>query len=240
MTKSDDLKKILDEASKDATHIVSNPDTIEKMKAQGLPIEEKFITYEEYFEKLIEEKRKSAVPLLRLLPKLDESIANSVITAIYEEVRASFGLSIFTSTIFNSILLLEYAMRCRIHKERLIKDPNADWNHVEKLKMKSLIKTLAKMKIVTGEEREVLDDFNDKFRNPYLHINIHKLITGIYANGVKKVDINKNKVTIENQMDVSKYPHLWFLAKKFYDRSYVLHVLNFCVHWTNKLLKKVS
>lgn len=240
MNKRNELKKILDETSKGATHIVSTPDTIEKLKAQGLPIEEKFITYEDYFEKLVAEKRKSAVPLLRQLPLLDKTIANSVIAAIYEEVRASFGLGIFTSVIFNSIVLLEFAMRVRVYEERLKKDPNSDWSYTEQLKMKDLIRQLRKMEIVDDKESEVLDDFNDKFRNPYLHINIHKMIKGIYANDVKRLDIKTNKVSIENDIDVSKHRHLWFLAKKFYDKTYVLHVLNFCVHWTNKLLKKAE
>ena len=100
----------MDKLSKDATHIVSNPATIKKMKLMGLPIEERFISYEEYFDKLIAQKRIVAVNLLSQLPLLDNSIANGVISEIYEEVRSSFGLSIFTSTIFNSIVLLEYSM----------------------------------------------------------------------------------------------------------------------------------
>lgn len=238
MTTKSDLKKLLDEASKGATHIVSNPDTIKKLQEKGLPIEEKFITYEEYFEKLIEEKRKYAVQLLRELPQLDGNIANSVISAIYEEVRASFGLGIFTSTIFNSIILLEFTMRSRIFDERLKKDPNSQWEHVEKLKMRNLIEELKKMGLIDKKERSVLVDFNENFRNPYLHINIHKMIKGIYAKGVKKIDIKTSKMTVEDDMDVSQHRHLWFLGKKFYDRSYVIHVLNFCVHWTNKLLIK--
>lgn len=202
-----------------------------------MPIEEKLITYGDYFEKLVVEKRKNAVNLLKQLPKLDSGIANSVIATIYEEIRASFGLGIFTSTIFNSIVLLEFAMRHRVYEERLKKDSNADWSQTEKLNMRDLIKALEKQRIVTSKEKVVLDDFSNKVRNPYLHINIHKLITGIYADGIKKIDFNKNEVTIENQVDVSKHRHLWFLAKNFYDKSYVLHVLNFCVHWTNKLLK---
>lgn len=203
-----------------------------------MPIEERFVTYEEYFEKLIAQKRKNAVTLLKQLPLLDSSIANSVITAIYEEVRASFGLGIFTSTIFNSIILLEFAMRVRVFDERLKNDPNSKWEYIEKLKMKVLIGQLRKMKIINNKEREALDDFNDKFRNPYLHINIHKMIKGIYADGVRRVDVNTTEVAVENQINVSKHRYLWFLAKEFYDKSYVLHVLNFCVHWTNKLLKR--
>lgn len=234
------LEKLLDETSKNATHFVSSPDTIEKMKAMGLPIEEKFITYEEYFEKLVAHKRKNAVSLLKQLPLLDDTIANSVISAIYEEIRASFALEIFTSTIFNSIVLLEYAMRVRVYDERLKKDPNSEWERVERLTMRRLISQLKEMKIINNKDRKALDSFNDKFRNPYLHINIHKMIKGIYANDVKKVDIKTKKMEIKNKVDVSKHPQLWFLAKKFYDRSYVLNVLKFCIDWTNKLLGKTE
>ncbi len=238
--KNNKLKKLLDETSKNATHFVSSPDTIEKMKAMGLPIEEKFITYEEYFEKLVAHKRKNAVSLLRQLPLLDGTIANGVISAIYEEIRASFALEILTSTIFNSIVLLEYAMKVRVYDERLKKDPNSEWEKVEQLKMKGLISWLIKMEIINNEDRQVLDDFNDNFRNPYLHINIHKMIKGIYANDVRKVDIRTEKMEIKNKVDVSKHPQLWFLAKKFYDRSYVLNVLKFCIDWTNKLLRETE
>lgn len=240
MNKKNDLQKLLDKASKGATHIVSNPDTIKKLQAQGLPIEEKFVTYEEYFEKLVAQKRKSAIALLKQLPLLDNSIANGAIAAIYEEIRASFGLGIFTSTIFNSIILLEYAMRVRVFEERLKNDKNSKWENIEKLKMKNLIKQLKEMKIINNKEGGALDSFNDKFRNPYLHINIHKMIKGIYANDVRKVDIKTKTMEIKNKVDVSKHPQLWFLAKKFYDRSYVLNVLKFCIDWTNRLLRKTE
>jgi len=238
MKRKSNLEKALDKASIGATHIVSSPETIKKMKADGLPIEERFITYEEYFEKLITEKRKDAIVLLRQLPTLDNTIANSVISTIYEEIRASFGLGIFTSSIFNSIIMLEYALRICVFEGRLINDPNSKWEDVEKLKMKNLIGFLKRTEIIDDKEKDILNDFNDNFRNPYLHINIHKMIKGIYANGVRKIDTATNEVTVEDNVDVSKHRQFWFLAKKIYDKTYVLHVLNFCIHWTNKLLKK--
>lgn len=238
MVKKDKLKNILDEAIKGgATHIVSNEATFNKLKAEGIPVEERFITYEDYFQKLIEEKSKHALDLLKQLPLLDKTIANSVITSIYEEIRSSFGLGIFTSTIFNSILLLEFAMRDKLFQERLKRDPNSKWEQIEKLKMRSLANQLSRIGIISDKEKGVLNDFNDNLRNPYLHINIHKMIQGIYANNVKKVDVNTQTLTVENNMDISKFRHLWFLAKNYYDKTYVMHVLAFCVYWTNRLLK---
>lgn len=238
--KNQKLNNVLASLSQDSTHFVSSPSTIEELKSKGVNIEERFITYEEYFENLVIEKRNNAVGLLKQLPLLDNSIANGVISAIYEEIRASFGLGIFTSTIFNSIILLEYAMRICIHDKRLENDPNSKWENTEKLKMKQLITQLKKIEVINKTGRKQLDNFNDKFRNPYLHINIHKMIEGIYANNVKKMNIKTKKVTEENGVDVSKYPYMWFLAKDFYDRSHVMHVLQFCIGWTNDLLKKTS
>ena len=137
-------------------------------------------------------------------------------------------------------MLLEFAMRVRVFDERLKNNPDYKWENIEKLKMRALIGQLKKMEIISNKEKEVLDDFNNKFRNPYLHINLHKMIRGIYASDVKKVNINTNEVSTENHVDISKHRHLWFLAKQFYDKSYVLHVLNFCVDWTNKLMRKTK
>ena len=104
--------------------------------------------------------------------------------------------------------------------------------------MKNLIGLLKRAGIIDDKEKDALNDFNDNLRNPYLHINIHKMIKGIYADGVKKINTATNEVTVEDNVDASKHRQFWFLAKKIYDKTYVLHVLNFCVHWTNKLLKK--
>lgn len=238
MVSNDDLEKVLNESVMGATHIVSSPDTIKELRGRGIPIEERFITFSEYFENLVKDKRKNAVILLERLPLLDKSINNSIVSSIYEEVRASFGLGIFTSTIFNAILLLEFTLRDRLYQEYVSTDPKYQWEQMEKIRMKGLISRLAKRKAITRTEAVALHDFNDKFRNPYLHINVQEMITGIYADNIKKVNTKTGEVKIENNVDVSKHRQFWFLAKKVYDKTFVLHVVDFCIGWTNKLLEK--
>ena len=58
MSQKDKLKGIIDELSKGATHIVSSPDVVKKMTEQGVPIQKKFIRYEDYIETLFEKKEK--------------------------------------------------------------------------------------------------------------------------------------------------------------------------------------
>jgi len=231
-----DFKSILKKASKKSTHLVLNPGVVDKLIAEGL-IKKRFITYQEYFENLIKQKNKNAINLLKNLPLLDETIGNNVISNIYEEIRASYCLGIFTSTIFNSIVLLEYSMRKRIFDERLKKYPNSKWEDIEKSKMKDLIQELRLIKIINKDERIVLDNFNDKFRNAYMHGDIYKMIRGIYINNVKRVDIKTQKINVLNNLEARRYPQFWFLAKNLYDKTYVIEYLNFCIKWTNKLLK---
>lgn len=233
------LKELMDSAvAKGATHLVASPKTIKKLQEKGLPIKERFITYEEYSDELYSKRKKDAVALLTKLPKIDDSIANGVISEIYEEIRSSYAFGVFTSTIFNSILILEYSMRLRLQEERLKDDPNAKWEELEKLDMDALIQQLFKHKIITKKEKFYLVNFSATLRNPYLHINILKLTEGIYINKLPKVDIEKGEVEEMRDVEAGKHPYLWFAAKKFFDRTQVQPVIDFCIKWTNQLLKK--
>lgn len=55
----DDIQKKLDELVKQSDLFVSSPETIERLKARGLPIKSVLITYKEYLDKLFAEKRKN-------------------------------------------------------------------------------------------------------------------------------------------------------------------------------------
>ena len=230
------LKEILEAFSKGATQIVSDPKTIKQLQERGVPIESRFITYEKYVEDLFEKKREGAVALLRKLPKIDASIADGVIESMYEEIRSSYALSIFTSTIINSILLLEYAMRARLYKEKLKKNPTADWSKLEDLTMGALIWQLFNQKIITEEEKAKLMSFNKQLRNPYLHINIHKLSKGVFISKLPSINVKTQEVIELENVEASKHKYLWFAAKKFFDKYHVQSVIDFCVDWTNKLL----
>lgn len=240
MTSADNkkIKELMDSISNGATHMVADPKTIEILQKQGVPIENKFITYEAYADALFKKRKEQSVSLLRKLPKIDDSIADGVISDIYEEVRSSYAFGIFTSTIINSILLLEYSMRARLYKEMLKKNPNGEWRELEKLSMGALIKQLFKLKIITEKEKLRLIDFNKNFRNPYLHINIHKLSQNVVIAKLPTINVHTQEVMELRNVVASKHKFLWFAAKKFFDKYHAQPVIDFCVDWTNKLLKE--
>jgi hypothetical protein len=159
--------------------MIGNPDTIRQLQEQGAPIEEKFVSYEEYLESLIEKRREEAIDRLRQLPQIDGSVADGVISEIYEEIRSSYALGFFTSTIVNSIFLLEYAMRAALYAKRIEIDSKIEWSTLENMTMKKLIGQLKKTGLLDDKEAKKLIAFNDDLRDPYLHINIHELSEGV-------------------------------------------------------------
>ena len=163
-------------------------------------------------------------------------MADGVVAHLYEEIRSSYALGIFTSTIINAILLLEYSVRLCLYRERLKSDPNSNWSDLEKLDLSNLIKQLNALKIITKKEKATLILFNDKLRNPYLHINIHKLTEGITLANLPSMNIITGEVIELKDVDVSDKKELWFAAKKFFDEYNVQPVLEFCINWANKLI----
>ncbi|MBI3485451.1 hypothetical protein HY025_00740 [Candidatus Daviesbacteria bacterium] len=230
------LKKLWEQISKGATQIVGDPESIQKLLDKGI-IKKKFISYEEYAEKIFVERKKNAVKLLSKLPLIDESIADSVITDIYEEIRSSYAFGIFTSTIFNSIILLEYTLRSRLYSELLKTDSITDWTKLEKLTMGQLIIEVSKLDIIPKEDMEKLKNFNKNIRNPYLHINIQRLTEGIqYSGKLPGVDVNTQEIREMQNVKAKDHRFLWFSAKRFFDKALVQGIIDFCIDWTNKLL----
>lgn len=233
------LQAIMDEISRGATSLVADPETIKALQDEGLPITSRFITYEEYVDDLFKKRKTDAVEKLRLLPKIDDSVADAVVSEIYEEIRSSYAFGAITSTIINSILLLEYSMRAALYKKRLGNDPNARWDDLEKLQMGGLINQLFKTKIIkNSDDRDLLKDFSDNFRNPYLHINIKKMSENIVIAKLPGVNVGTQEAIEMTDVKVSEHRFLWFSAKRFFDKYHVQSTIDFCVDWTNKLLKE--
>lgn len=235
MQNSKNLKKNLDELVKKSDLIVSSPDTIEQLKSQGLPIKSTFETYSEYLDKLFEKKRAVAMDLITKLPRLDESIANTTVQSLYEEIKETFVLGIPGAGITLGVILLELAMKYRLHKERLKSDPNSSWDLIEQLDMTNVISELFKKEILSKKDRKELDEFNSEVRNPYVHYNIKKLIKDMVLSELQSVNVETGEITTQKNVKPENYPPLWFSAKKVLDKKSAEIRVDFCVSWTNKL-----
>lgn len=236
MDNTEKLKKKLDELAKDASFIIVNPETLEKLKGKGLPIESRFITYKEYLNKLFDEKRKIADDIIGNFPAISEKLANASVKSLYEEVRECYALGLFGATITLSVILLELSFKYKIFSEREKSDPSARWEEIEKLDFTASVKNLKNLGKITEPEKKELDKFNTEIRNPYIHYNLRKLVNGVFVEKMPMIDTATGEIKTLENVDVSKHQYLWFSGKKFRDKREVDGILQFCIGWMNRIL----
>jgi len=232
-----DIQKKLDELIKNSDLFIASPNTIEQLLTKGLPIKSVFTTYKEYLDGLFTKKRQFANELIEKLPHLDESIANSSVTSLYEELKECFVMGIHGASITMAIILFDFAAKFRLHKERQKKNPNASWKPIEDLLLKEVIIELREHEAITEEEKLELLGFNKKIRNNYLHYNIQKLVKDMILSELPSVNVNTGEVTIQRDVKPAERPYLWFSAKKVLDKETVVDRVTFCVGWVNKFLE---
>ena len=181
------------------------------------------------------QKREFANDLIEKLPPLRSDIANSTLTALYEEFRECFVLGMPGASITLAIILLDISAKYRIHEERIKKNPKASWTPIEDMLLKEIINELFEHEAITKREKINLLAFNRMVRNNYLHYNIQKLVKDMIIAELPSLNVITGEVMIENNIKAAKRPALWFSAKKVLDRETVLDKVSFCIYWVNKL-----
>lgn len=223
---------------KQSDFIIASPKTIESMKAKGFPIKSVHTTYKEYLDRLFTEKRKVANEVVDKLPHLDKGVANASVQSLYDEMRECFVLGIPGAAITLSIILLELALKYRLHEERVKDDPNSPWEYIERLDLTKVINELRKRKVITLDEKNKLDEFNSNIRNDYIHYKIRNLVKELVAAEVPSVNTESGEVTIHKNISALDHPYLWFSAKKVVGKKTVVSIADYCISWVNKTLVK--
>lgn len=237
MNQNERLKKTMDELAKDGNFIVVNPETLQKLKDRGLPVESKFIPYKDYLEKLFAEKRRVAESEMNDFPALSDDIGNVAISSLYEEIRECYAFGLYGAVIILSIILLEISFKYVIFKERKRSDPNSKWEDIESLNFVSVVNNLSTLSKLTTEEKAVLVKFNVEIRNPYIHYNLQKLVADIGIEKLPMIDTETAEVETLTDVKLIEYPSLWFAGKKHRDKTQFKDTLNFCVDWANRTPK---
>lgn len=234
------IQKKIDELVKQSDYQIAKPETIEIMKSKGLPIKSVPITYDEYIEKLFEEKKKLSGTLIKKFPHLNDSVANATIQSLYDELRECFVLGIPGAGITLSVILIELAFKYRLYQERLKDDPKSSWSRMEQLHFSDVVEELRKKFVITEDEKNELDTFNRDVRNSYIHYNIQKLVKDMVIEKLPSINIATGEVVIETNVGTEDKPHLWFSAKKVLDKRTIVSIVTFVVDWTNKMLSRAE
>jgi len=239
MTTQDEVKSgkaALDELVKQSDILVATPETIEKMQKMGYPIGTKQITYGEYLDNLFAKRRAMAGANITKLPMLEESVSNATVTALYEEMKECFILGIPGAAIILALILLELSLKYKIYRERLKQDPNCRWDDIEALDFRASVVNLRKRQVLSRADKIQLDKFNDSVRNMYIHYKIKEIIDGTIAAELPEFNVATGKVVVHKDVDATKYPSIWFSAKRAVDRARIIEITSFSVDWVNKLL----
>ncbi len=224
-----DINQLLTSLVKGSTHIIASPDTIREAIKQGVKFDKPTKkSTEELISDLFESRKKQALKLkiYTKFPDIPE-IATPTISSLYDEIRECILLGLNGAAISLSAILIEFALKYAIVKFNKGKAyDKKEWDRIENIELGEAIIEAKKLGILNDVWVELLDDFKDKLRNPYLHYNIKKITENVVAGKTKRFDIKTQKTTEEDIL-AKDNPVVWALAKKFVDREYVLNAFGF-------------
>ncbi len=78
----------------------------------------------------------------------------SLIQALYEELKECFVLGIPGVAITLAVILLELALKYRLHDERIKQDPNSKWEYIEQIDFTRAVNDLWKQRVILKKEKE--------------------------------------------------------------------------------------
>jgi hypothetical protein len=224
-----DINQFLTDLASGSTHIIANPKTIKDLMAKGVKFDSPpYKKIEELVADLFEKRKEQALSLklFNNFPSVPD-IPTPTIISLYDEIRECILLGLNGAAISLSAILVEFSLKHSIVKFNKGNEyDKGEWERIENMELGLAIAEAKRLKIINKTWVELLEDFKDKLRNPYLHYNIKKITKDVVAGKTKKFDIATQKVTEEDVL-AEDNPVVWTLAKKFVDRDYVLHAFGF-------------
>jgi hypothetical protein len=232
-----DINELLAKHTKDATHFISTPETLEQMIKAGLKLDEqKPITDEEYIDQLFAGRQEKAKELIKQLPTPPD-IALPPLTSLYAEIRECILFGLNGAAITLSAILIEFAIKHAIvdRTKGVEVYDKTEWDRIEARELGKVIDEAAKLKLFEPDEIKQLKTFKDKVRNPYLHYNIKKITTGAVMPEVSGYNTKTKKIEKQYNLKAEDNPFLWQLAKKHIDADAVLNYFQFADSVVKKL-----
>lgn len=227
-----DINSLLSVLVKDATHMISKPETIKEMQKQGVQFSSSSLSPEDAVEEIFTKRKSTVMSRLSQFPSAPD-IAIPTIGMLYDEIRECILFELYGAAISLSAVLVEFSLKHAIIRKKygFVYDQN-EWDRVESIELGPTIKEAKSLGIIDDTLEKQLISFKDSVRNPYLHYNIKKITSNVVARKVKRLDI-KTKEVREVDLDAKDNPVVWGLAKRFVDREMVFKVFEFA----DKLVK---
>jgi len=232
------INDLLTELAKNATHMISKPETIEKLQRQGVKFDEpKKITPEQAVENIFAQRK--AIALTNITKFVSPpDIAIPTIGFLYDEIRECILFGLYGAAISLSAVLVEFSLKHAIVRKKfgdIYKE--SEWDRVEMMELTPTIKEAKQLGVIDEDTEKKLTSFKDSIRNPYLHYNIKKITKNVAAKKVKRFDIKTREVK-EVDLDAKNNPIIWGFAKRFADKEMVFQVFGFADYMVKYLFSK--
>lgn len=224
-----DTDELLAELAEDATQIVSNSETLEKMAKAGIKFDRKPpVSNEDYIDRLFEARKQKAPEIIKQFPPPPE-IALPPITSLYTEIRECILFGLNGAAITLSAILVEFALKHAIidHKTGITEYSKEEWDRLENIELGPVIKEAFELKVISEESRKELNKFRKDVRNLYLHYNIKKITSSAVMQEAARLDVSTGEIVIEKNLRAEDHPFIWQLAKKKMDEASVMNIFSF-------------
>ena len=233
-----DIKDIMDMLAEGSDKIIANPETIEKLRSQGLPI--KSIPSPTISE-LFEHRKEHALQIAAHLPPLPEGLSPTIQT-LYQEIRECIFFGCNGAAITLSGILIEFMLkRVTYAKESggyQNYDPN-EWDTFEDMDLSSAINRAKRAGILDSKMAKRAHAFRDQIRNPYSHYNIQKITEHVLAEKVKVLNTETGEHE-ERDLEARDNPSIQTVVKPIVDKHHVLNVFKFADEMVKYLSDKIE
>ena len=232
-----DLKEILDRLAEGSDKIIANPETIEKLRKQGLPIKD---IPSPTISELFDQRKEHALQISVHLPSLPEGLSPTIQT-LYQEIRECIFFGCNGAAITLSGILIEFILkRVTYAKESggyQSYDPNT-WDEFEDMDLSAATNRAKKAGILDSKMAKRIDAFRKQIRNPYSHYNIQKITEHVIAEGVKVLNTETGEHE-EQDIEARDNPSIQTVVKPIVDKYHVLNVFRFADEVVKYLSGKV-
>lgn len=231
--------ELLAELAADSTQIVSNTETLAKVRKLGVKFDEVPIpNNEEYIENLFQARKQKALETVEQLPTPPQ-IALPPITSLYDEVRECILFGLNGAAISLSAILVEFSLKHAIVDSKEVDHyDKEEWDRLENKELGPVIKEIEELKILDTNSIAELRRFKNEIRNMYLHYNIKKITTGSVMQHAARYDIETGKVVIEHNLKAEDHPILWQMSKRKIDEQSVMNIFLFADSLVKGLFKR--
>ncbi len=233
-----DIKEILDRLAEGSDKIIANPETIEKLRSQGLPIKS---VPSPTISELFDQRKENALQIAAHLPPLPEGLSPTIQT-IYQEIRECIFFGCNGAAITLSGILIEFMLkRVTYAKESggyQNYEPNA-WDKFEDMDFPSAINRAKRAGILDSKMAKRVHAFRKQIRNPYSHYNIQKITEHVLAEKVKVLNTETGEHE-ERDLEARDNPFIQTIVKPIVDRYHVLDVFQFADEMVKYLSDKIE